>query len=55
VALSYIVWSSPEVLRVSSGPEKINLKIFSVWTSFGIDFLKSQKQAENNNWHWALS
>ena len=54
VALLYLVWSPPEASRVPFGPEKINLKIYSVWTSFDIDFLKSQKQVENKNWHWAL-
>ena len=29
---------------VSSGPEKITVKFHRVWTSFGIDFLKSQNK-----------
>ena len=41
--------SSPEPSRVPSGPEKN-----SVWTLIDIDFLKSQKQAKNSNWHCAL-
>ena len=31
--------------QVSSGPEKISKKFCCVWTSFGIDFLRSKKQA----------
>ena len=46
VPLSCGVWSPPEASRVPSGPEKIILKFFFIWTSFGIDFLKSQKQAK---------
>ena len=39
---------------VSSGPEKVHKKFRCIWTPFGIDFLRCKKQAENNNWHWAL-
>ena len=35
-------------------PEKISKKFCGIWTSFGTVSLKSQKQAENHNWHWAL-
>jgi hypothetical protein len=34
--------------------KKISKKFRGIWTSFGTDFLKNQKQAENSNWHWAL-
>ena len=39
---------------VSSGPEKIFKKFRYVWTPFGTDILRSQKQSKNSNWHWAL-
>jgi hypothetical protein len=35
--------------------KKLIQSFFSVWTSFGTVSLKSQKHAENSNWHWALS
>jgi hypothetical protein len=35
--------------------EKLIQSFFSIWTSFGTVSLKSQKHAENSNWHWALS
>jgi hypothetical protein len=31
---------------VSSGPEKIPKKFCCIWTPFGIDFLRSKKQAK---------
>ena len=34
--------------------KKISKKFHCVWTLFGIDFLRSKKQAKNSNWHWAL-
>ena len=34
--------------------KKIIKKFRWIWTSFDMDFLENQKQAENNNWHWAL-
>jgi hypothetical protein len=34
---------------VSSDPEKISKKFRCVWTPFGIDFLRSKKQAKNSN------
>jgi hypothetical protein len=40
--------------QVSSGPEKISKKFHCVWTPFGIDFLRSKKQAKNSNWHWVI-
>ena len=39
---------------MSSGPNKILKKFHCVWTPFGINFLRSKKQAKNSNWHWAL-
>jgi hypothetical protein len=35
--------------------KKISKKFRGIWTSFGTDILKNQKQAKNSNWHWALS
>jgi hypothetical protein len=48
-------WLSPKASRVSFVQKKIIKKFHGIWTSFGIDFLENQKQAENSNWHWALS
>jgi hypothetical protein len=39
---------------MSSYPEKITKKFYSIWTPFGIDFMQCKKQAKNSNWHWAL-
>jgi hypothetical protein len=39
---------------VSFVQKKIVKKFHGIWTSFGTDFPKNQKQAENSNWHWAL-
>jgi hypothetical protein len=50
----WVFWYSLEASWVSFLPEKIIKKFHHVWTSFGIDFLENQKQAENSNWHWAL-
>jgi hypothetical protein len=44
-----IFWPSPEASRVSFVQKKIIKKFCGMWTSFGTDFLKNQKQAENNN------
>src|SRR3989337_1803692 len=45
VASSWLFWSSPEALWVSSGPEKINPNFFFlVWTLFDNEFLKRQTQ-----------
>jgi hypothetical protein len=46
VALPYVFWPPPEPSTVPSGPEKTIVKFHHVWTLFGIDFLKSQKQAK---------
>ena len=29
-------------------------KFYSVWTPFGIPFLRNSKTRKNRNWHWAL-
>jgi hypothetical protein len=44
----------PEASWVCFLPEKIIKKFRCIWTSFDMDFLENQKQAENSNWHWAL-
>jgi len=54
VLQSFILWPSPEASRVSFVQKKIVKKFHGIWTSFGTDFLESQKQAKNSNWHWAL-
>ena len=46
--------SSPEASRYSFGPENFLKKFRGNWTSFGTVNLKSQKHAENSNWHLAL-
>jgi hypothetical protein len=55
VTSSWVFWPPPEDSRVSFVQKKIIKKFHSVWTPFGTDFLKNQKQVENSNWHWALS
>jgi hypothetical protein len=42
----------PGILLVQ---EKLIQSFFFIWTLFGTVSLKSQKHAENSNWHWALS
>ena len=54
VATSCVFWPSPEASRVCYVQKKISKKFRGIWTSFGAVYLKSQKQAENSNWHWAL-
>ena len=44
----------PKAFSVSYVPENIVKKFRCIWTSFDMDFLENQKEAENNNWHWAL-
>ena len=51
VAPSWLFWSSPEPSWGFSGLQKTTVKFHRVWTLFDIDFLKSQKQAKNRNWH----
>ena len=46
--------ASPQSFQGLFCPEKIIKKFRGIWTQFGTDFLKNQKQAENNNWHCAL-
>ena len=44
----------PKLPGSVSFQKKIVKKFRCIWTSFDMDFLENQKQAENNNWHWAL-
>ena len=34
--------------------ERSSRKFYSVWTPFGIPFLRNSKTRKNRNWHWAL-
>jgi hypothetical protein len=52
---SFVFWPSPKASSVSFIQKKISKKFCGIWTSFGTDILKNQKQAKNSNWHWALS
>ena len=36
---------------MSSGPRKIIVKFYSIWTPFDIPFYKTQKQGKNRNRH----
>jgi hypothetical protein len=51
----FIFTSPPEASSVCYVQKKISKKFRGIWTSFGTDILENQKQAKNNNWHWALS
>jgi hypothetical protein len=51
VATSYVFWPSPEGSSVSYVQKKISKKFCGIWTSFGTDILKNQKEAKNSNWH----
>jgi hypothetical protein len=50
----WVFYCSPEASWVCFLPEKIVKKFRCIWTSFDMDFVENQKQAENSNWHWAL-
>ena len=39
----WVFWLGLQVLWVSSGPRKIIVKFYSIWTPFGIHFLRSSK------------
>ena len=49
VALPQLPQSPTEAPRVPSGLEKMIVNVYRVCISFGIDLLKNQKHAENNN------
>ena len=34
--------------------KQFSRRFHSVWTPFGIPFLRNTKQEKNRNWHWAL-